>query len=79
MTPPRMIHRHKELGVVQEPRSSPVYFAAGHSRFLTSMHAGGQDILYSGWDPELYDYLLLTVPGNHPVTFRFSRNGVEKL
>ena len=47
--------------------------------FLKTNFNGGQNILIHGWNAEVFDYLDLTVPGSHPVTFRFSSNGVQKL
>ena len=65
--------------MIKEPRLTPVLFQTGTSVFLKSAHGGGQNMLYSGWDSSLGDHLFLTVPGNNPITFRFSSRGVEKM
>ena len=77
------IDTNNDLGIINPANlasvlgvhKGPVTF----SGYGTYLYYGNSPMLYSEWTAALGDQLYLVVPGDNPVTFRFSRNGVEKL
>lgn len=63
------------LASVLGVKKGPVTF----STYGTYLYYNKSPMLFSQWTEALGDQLYLVVPGDNPVTFRFSKNGLEKL